>query len=105
MPRDNPIPPPSPASAPAASAVPTVAVLTEDQLERLVGRAIEPLRREFEELRRHHQEGAITLEEAARELHVSRRTVQRWVKDGLLQSVAVGRIRRVRRADLQRLVG
>jgi excisionase family DNA binding protein len=50
-------------------------------------------------------EEPLTIGEAAKVARVSRRTMQRWVRDGVLPSVAVGRVRRVRRSDLSRLAG
>ena len=63
------------------------------------------VRREVEGLRADRAEETITLDEAAQLLRVSRRTVQRWVRDGLLPATSVGRVRRVKRADLAHLAG
>ena len=63
------------------------------------------VRREVEGLRADRAEETLTVEEAAQLLRVSRRTIQRWVRDGLLPATSVGRVRRVRRADLAHLAG
>lgn len=43
----------------------------------------------------------LTLAEAATELRVSRSTISRLVREGLLPSVQVGRLRRIRRRDIE----
>lgn len=42
----------------------------------------------------------LTVREAAKLLHVSRPTIEKYVKSGALPSVILGRCRRIRRADL-----
>jgi excisionase family DNA binding protein len=42
-----------------------------------------------------------TTEEVAKMLRVSQRTVQDWIRSGLLTAVRYGRLLRVREADLQ----
>lgn len=78
---------------------------TADEVRALLEQALAPLREEISALRSERQEQALTLNEAAVELHVSRRTVQRWVASGILPAVKVGSVRRVRRADLTRIAG
>jgi len=43
----------------------------------------------------------LTVEEVARIVKASVSTVRKWIRTGELRSVKVGRLRRVRRADLQ----
>ena len=73
----------------------TVAVLTEEQLEHLVERAVE---RAVARVGRPApaSEELLTLPEAARRLGVSPRTVQRWVAMGQMDAIRVGASRRVR---------
>lgn len=73
-----------------------MAVLTEEQLEQLLARAVAPLRAELERMRGHQAGDLVTLPEAARRLGVSPRTVQRWAKQGQLEVIRVGASRRVR---------
>ena len=73
----------------------SLAVLTEEQLEQLFVRALEPLRQEVAALREARESEAIPLHEAARRLGVSTRTIQRMVSRGELTSVKVGGARRV----------
>lgn len=44
---------------------------------------------------------AVTVREAAALLHVSRPTVEKYIKNGSLPSIVIGRCRRIRRADLE----
>ena len=44
---------------------------------------------------------ALTVQEAAALLHVSRPTVEKYIKLGELPSVRIGRCRRIRRLDLE----
>ena len=43
----------------------------------------------------------LTVRQAAALLHVSRPTVEKYIKSGELPSLAIGRCRRIRRADLE----
>lgn len=43
----------------------------------------------------------LTVEEVARIVKASVSTVRKWIRTGELRSVKIGRLRRVRRADLQ----
>ena len=43
---------------------------------------------------------AVTVREAAALLHVSRPTVEKYIKNGSLPSIVIGRCRRIRRTDL-----
>lgn len=74
-----------------------VALLTPEQLEDLVRKAVEPLRLELVQLReaRASEARLMPLDDAARLLGVSRRTLQRRVAAGLLPSTHVGRALRV----------
>jgi excisionase family DNA binding protein len=73
-----------------------IAVISPEDLEQLVRRAVEPLRQEIAQLRAERQAEVISMAEAARRLGVSARTVQRMVARGELPSVKVGAARRVR---------
>ena len=44
---------------------------------------------------------AVTVREAAELLHVSRPTLEKYIKAGELPSIVIGRCRRIRRADLE----
>jgi excisionase family DNA binding protein len=46
----------------------------------------------------------LTTKQTAEESTVSERTVERWISSGLLPVVRVGKVRRVRRADLEALL-
>lgn len=76
-------------------APPAVAVVSVEQLEEIVRRAVEPLRVEVERLRG-AGEPQVTIPEAARRLDVTTRAVQRWLKDGRLELVLAGGVRMVR---------
>ncbi|HEX9052333.1 MAG TPA: helix-turn-helix domain-containing protein [Anaeromyxobacter sp.] len=70
-------------------------------LERLIDERIEaavaPLRAEVERLRvAAASDGMVTQDEAARRLGRTRRTIQRWLKDGRLELVPAGGARMVR---------
>lgn len=47
----------------------------------------------------------LTVPEAAKELHVSRQTVHRWVAAGKLRAVRVGGVLRVPRSALSQVAG
>jgi excisionase family DNA binding protein len=47
----------------------------------------------------------LTLKEAARRLGVSRETVRRWIKIGVIRAVRVGKNHKIPEAELTRLVG
>lgn len=47
----------------------------------------------------------ITLDEASKLLHVSKMTLYRWDKAGVLKKVEIGGKRRYRKSDIERLVG
>lgn len=64
-------------------------------VEAAVARAVEPLRREVAALRRAQDAGAMTVNEAARRLGVSPRTVQRQVAAGRLPAIRLGRSVRI----------
>lgn len=46
----------------------------------------------------------LTVEEAARQLHIARRRVFEMIKDGTLPSVKIGKSRRIRSTDLAEYV-
>ncbi len=46
----------------------------------------------------------LTIAEAAAVAHVSKRTVERWVAGGVVRVVRVGRVVRIRRRDLERVL-
>lgn len=76
-----------------------LAVLTPEELEALVARAVEPLRQELAALARARRDEPVSLEEAARHFGVSVRTMRRKVKAGEVQAVRLGRSVRVRLDD------
>jgi excisionase family DNA binding protein len=41
------------------------------------------------------QEKMLTIEDIMRQFQVSKRTVQRWIEEGRLTSVKIGRLRRI----------
>ena len=47
----------------------------------------------------------ITLDEASKLLHVSKMTLYRWDKSGVLKKVEIGGKRRYRKSDIERIVG
>ena len=47
----------------------------------------------------------MTLDEASKLLHVSKMTLYRWDKAGVLKKVEIGGKRRYRKSDIERLVG
>lgn len=74
-----------------------IVTLTEEELEELVGRAVERA------VRTHTQQDA-TIADAARELQVSPRTVARLISTGELQIAKAGRRTLVRRVSLDRML-
>lgn len=46
----------------------------------------------------------LTVEEAARYLKASKATLWRWMREGKLSSVKIGRLRRLRLEDLEQLI-
>lgn len=62
----------------------------------VVRQEVEPLRQEIAALRAGQAERLLTIVEAARQLGVSPRTVTRQIAAGKIESVTVGRSRRVR---------
>jgi len=46
----------------------------------------------------------LTVDQVADHCNVSTRTVRRWIKDGDLASIRLGRLKRVRPRDLDRLL-
>ena len=47
----------------------------------------------------------MTLDEASKLLHVSKMTLYRWDKSGVLKKVEIGGKRRYRKSDIERIVG
>jgi len=80
----------------------TVAQVMAEAVRKVVREEVAPLRRQLEELRdeKRPPETAVTVKEAARRMSVSSRTIQRMLRSGELQSVPVGRARRVLVASL-----
>jgi excisionase family DNA binding protein len=72
-------------------------VMSEEQLEAAISRAVEPLRRELAEIRRGFSEERIlvTQPEAAARLHLGLRTIQRMVAAGEIPSTVVRGRRRL----------
>jgi len=46
----------------------------------------------------------LSLEDIAQEMHVSERTVYRWVRTGAIRAFRIGHITRVTKEDLQKFV-
>jgi excisionase family DNA binding protein len=73
---------------------------TIDEVRAAVHEEVDALRRELlAALHATTGEQLLSVAEAARIASASPRTVQRWLREGL-RSVGAGRVRRVRRADL-----
>ncbi len=72
-----------------------VALLTDEQLQALLERALQPLRDELAKLRAAVEAEGVSVPEAARRLGVSERTVKRRIRDGTLPSLRFGGARRV----------
>ncbi len=47
----------------------------------------------------------ITIAEAAAVFEVTRRTIHNWIKGGLLAAKKIGGVVRIRRADIEKLIG
>jgi excisionase family DNA binding protein len=74
----------------------SVVILSPEELEGIVARAVEPLRREVAALRREKASAdPVSLTEAARRLGCCTKTIRRRILDGELQTVEVGRTKRV----------
>lgn len=71
-------------------------VMTPEELDARIDRALEPLRLEIERLRGVAGPELVTTAEAARRLGVTARAVQRWAKDGRVETEFVGGVRLVR---------
>lgn len=69
-------------------------------VEAAVGRAVEPLRQELAELRRHQDKEAVTIKEAAARLRLSTRTLHRLLRSGEIRSVLLGGSRRIPLAEV-----
>jgi excisionase family DNA binding protein len=80
----------------------TVAQAMAEAVRKVVREEVAPLRRQLEELRdqKRPPETAVNVKEAARRMSVSPRTIQRMLRSGELQSIPVGRARRVLVASL-----
>lgn len=68
----------------------TALLLTADDLERTIARALDPLRVQLEQLRKERSGDPVPIPEAARRLGVTVRTVERWLKAGELRAVPIG---------------
>ena len=83
----------------------SVVVLASEELRQVLREEVEALRRELRDaLAATHSEQLLSPTEAAAELGVSPRTVQRWLRESP-NVIARGRIRRISRANLQILAG
>jgi excisionase family DNA binding protein len=81
--------------------VASVVVMSPEELEATIVRALEPMLREVAHLKRERAEDLLSISEAARLLRVSPRSVQRWVKAGLLPGIPAGRTHRIRREAVE----
>lgn len=84
-----------------AATIPTI-----DEVRAAVHDEVDALRRELlAALKAASGEQLLTTADAARVAGTPLRTVQRWVREGTLPSVGVGRVRRIRRGDLDAVLG
>jgi excisionase family DNA binding protein len=72
-----------------------LALITDEQLQALLERALEPLRGELARLRAQIEAEGVSIPQAAKRLGICERTVKRRIKDGTLPSTRVGGARRV----------
>ncbi len=77
-----------------------VALVTPEELQALVERALQPLREELAKLRAVVEGEGVSIPEAARRLCLSERTVKRRIRDGTLPSTRIGGARRVLLGEL-----
>jgi excisionase family DNA binding protein len=70
-------------------------VMTTEELEATIRRAMEPLREEIRRLQGEQGRTPVPIPEAARRLGVTVRSVNRWIKDGQLKAVPIGGLRYV----------
>jgi excisionase family DNA binding protein len=80
--------------------VASVVILSPEELEATIAKALEPVLREVAHLKRDRADELLSIAEAARLLRVSPRSVQRWLRAGLLPGIPAGRTHRIRRAAL-----
>ena len=52
-----------------------------------------------------HASPFITVAETAALFAVSRRTIHNWIKGGLLAALSIGGVVRIRRTDIEKLIG
>jgi len=50
------------------------------------------------------KEEYLTFAEVAQRVHVHYETVRRWARDGVIPTVRIGTVRRIRKSDLERIV-
>jgi hypothetical protein len=80
-------------------------VVSAGDLERLIARAVEPIRQELRTaLAAATATQMLAADAVASEMGVSVRTAQRWLRGSPL-AVGRGRVRRIARSDLQALAG
>ena len=72
-----------------------VALVTSEELQALLERALEPLRAELARLRAQVEAEGVSVPEAAKRLGICERTVKRRIRDGTLPSTRIGGARRV----------
>ena len=51
-----------------------------------------------------NEKSILTINEAARELNISKPTISRMIHNGQLKTIKIGRIYRIRRCDLEQFV-
>jgi excisionase family DNA binding protein len=82
------------------NAVTPLVIISPDELEATIARALEPVLREVARLKEQRGDELLSIAEVASMLRVSPRSVQRWVRAGLLPAVPAGRTHRIRRGAL-----
>jgi len=80
--------------------VTALVIISPEDLEATIARVLEPVLREVALLKHERAEELLSIAEVARMLRVSSRSVQRWVRAGLLPAIPAGRTHRIRRAAL-----
>lgn len=75
-------------------------IISPEELEATIARALEPVLKEVARLKQQREDELLSISEVAGMLRVSPRSVQRWVRAGLLPAIPAGRTHRIRRAAL-----
>jgi len=79
---------------------------TAEEVRAIVHQEVDALRRDLAAaLAQLRGEQLMTPAEAAKETGIALRTIQRWIQVGALPSFGRGRVRRFRRADLDKVLG